>query len=96
MRRGIKTPFQPVAIPHIRANREMVLIKDNVTPHIARTTQQMLQGQTIRLLDLHPFSPHLNPIGHVWDEIDRRVRQLPKPHDLADLERDLIQCTHLE
>ena len=35
-------------------------------------------------------SPDLNPIEHVWDEIDRRVRQLPQPQNLVDLERDLV------
>lgn len=76
--------------PHIRANRGMVLMQDNATPHTARTTQQMIQGHNIRLLDWPPCSPDVNPIEHVWDEIDRRVRQLPQPQNLAELERDLI------
>lgn len=82
--------LQPAAIPHIRANRGMVLMQDNATPHTARTTQQMIQGHKIRLLDWPPCSPDVNPIEHVWDEIDRRVRQLPQPQNLAELERDLI------
>jgi transposase len=55
----------------------MVLMQDNSTSHTARTTQQMLQGHNIRILDWPPCIPDLNPIEHVWDEIDRRVRQLP-------------------
>ena len=70
------TIFQPVAIPQITANRGMVLMQDNATPHTARTTQQVLQGHNIRLLDWPPCGPDLNPIEHVWDEIDKRVRQL--------------------
>ena len=80
----------PVAIPHITANRGMVLMQDNATPHTARTTQQVLQGYNIRVLDWPPCSPDLNPIEHVWDEIDRRVRQFPQPQNLVDLERDLV------
>ena len=43
--------LQPVAIPHITANYGMVLLQDNATPHTARTTQQVLQGHNIRVLD---------------------------------------------
>ena len=43
--------LQPVAIPHITANRGMLLMQDNATPHTVRTTQQVLQGHKIRVLD---------------------------------------------
>jgi hypothetical protein len=82
--------LQPVAIPYITVNHGMVLMQDNSTPHTGRTTQQMLQGHNIRILDWPPCSPDLNPIEHFWDEIDRRVRQLPKPQNLVQLERDLV------
>lgn len=35
--------LQPAAIPHIRANRGMVLMQDDATSHTARATQQMIQ-----------------------------------------------------
>ena len=82
--------LQPVAIPHITANRGMILMQDNATPHTARTTQQVLQAHNIRVLDWPPCSPDLNPIEHVLDEIDRKVKQLPQPPNLVDLERDLV------
>ena len=43
--------LQLVAIPHITANLEMVLMQDNTTPHTARTTQQVLKGHNTRVLD---------------------------------------------
>ena len=56
--------LQPVANPHITANRGMVLMQDNATPHTARITQRVLQGHNIRVLDWPPCSPDLNPIVH--------------------------------
>ena len=55
--------LQSVAIPHITANRGMVLLQDNATLNNARTTQQVLQGHNIRVLDWPPCSPDLNPIA---------------------------------
>ena len=71
-----KTPMIPIhrnLNTHITANRGMVLMQDNATPHTARRPQQVLQGHNIRLLDWPPCSRDLNPTEHVWDEIDRRV-----------------------
>lgn len=65
-------------------------MQDNVTPRTAKTTQQMLKGHNFRLLDWPPCSPDLNPIEHVWDEIDKRFRQLPQTKSSVKLEKDLI------
>ena len=50
----------------------------------------MLQGHNIRILDWPSWITDLNPIEYVWEEIDRRVRQLPQPQNLMDLERELV------
>ena len=68
----------PVIIPHIRANRGMTLVQDNAPCHTARTTQQMLQNNSIRMLPWHARSPDLNPIEHVWDQLKRENRDLPQ------------------
>ena len=42
--------FQPVAIPHITANRGLVLMQDNATPHTARTNSRCCRDRIFEYL----------------------------------------------
>ena len=81
----------PLVIPHIRANRGMILAQDNATCYSARTTHQFLRAYNVRLLDWSAKSQDLNPIEHVWDLLKRRVRQLRQHRTLAQLQHDVNQ-----
>jgi len=51
------------------------LLQDNAPAHKSRSVQQWLHNHGIQLLDFPPYSPDLNPIEHLWADVETRVEQ---------------------
>ncbi len=47
----------------------------NARPRVARICTQFLEAENIPVLAWPTYSPDMSPIEHVWDALDRRIRQ---------------------
>jgi hypothetical protein len=50
-------------------------LQDNAPTHTARITRKWLHDHGITLIDFPPYSPDLNPIENLWQNIEKRVEQ---------------------
>ena len=65
--------------------------QDNARPHVARDNIQFLRNNNINFIDDWPSkSPDLNPIEHLWDNLDTRVRQRQNPPGNVNELRDAL------
>ena len=64
----------PVVVPFLQTHNDVnVFQQDNARPHSARLTQRFLGDNNINTLPWPAFSPDLNPIEHLLDQLGRAV-----------------------
>ena len=75
---------EDILLPHVvlflQAHPDMTLQYDNATSHTARSVRESLQDRNDSVLPWPAKSLDLNPIEHVWDLLDWRVRARAIPH----------------
>ena len=79
-------------IPYVNAHPNVTFQQDNATSHAARQRRLLLQANNVNVvLDWPTKSPYLNPIEHLWDELDRRIRSRPvQPNNERELWNALV------
>ena len=70
--------LRPHVIPVLQQHN-LTLQQDYARPHVARICQVFLANNNVQPLDWPPYSPDLSPIEHLWDQLDRQVRQRQPP-----------------
>ena len=59
----------------LKMNNEWTFQHDNGPKHRAAIMNNWLNRNGIKRLEWLSFSPDLNPIGHLWDEIEKRMKK---------------------
>jgi transposase len=57
----------------------VIFQQDNDPKHTARVTKEWLEENNVIVLEWPAQSPDLNPIEHIWSEVERRLRKLDQP-----------------
>ena len=91
-RRYIDQILRPHVVPIFRQRQGLTFMHDNARPHTAIVTRQFLHQNNVPVLQWPACFPDCNPIEHMWDELDSRLRQRHHaPNTVDELSQALLE-----
>ena len=60
-------------------SRNFVYVQDNATPHTAHDMRDFRSQQGVKVMDWRAWSPDMNPIEHVWDQMGVWIQDMDGP-----------------
>ena len=80
---GICLRQQLIPFHYNQHNQQILFQQDSVSSHRANVIRHFITQNNINTLPCPALSPNLNPKEHLWDRIDRDVRnQVRKPRTI--------------
>ncbi|KAK7441397.1 hypothetical protein BaRGS_00040579 [Batillaria attramentaria] len=94
--RYIDQIIRPAVLPYLQQQPHGDLYQqDNARPHTAHVVQQVFAANNVSVLPWPARSPDMSPREHLWDIMDRRIRQ--RPHtDTPSNGHDLVRALQEE
>ncbi|GFX22391.1 transposable element Tcb2 transposase [Trichonephila clavipes] len=78
--------FQGAIVP------DFIFMDGNARPHRTLAVEELLESEDITRMDWPAYSPDINPIEHVWDDLGRRIAARSyHPENTQQLKQMLIE-----
>ena len=78
------------SVKQLSLGKEWIMQQDNDPKHRSRSVTQWLNQNGVKCLEWPSFSPDLNPIEHMWDEVERRMKK-ESPKNEKELREALLR-----